>query len=178
MNKSLLAAAVLFLTASSAYSQESSQAGFYGFVSAGPTTFNYPSGFSVETNGYQLGLGYEFNESLAIETSYGSLYNLGISNSSASYSSEMTMYNFSGVFRMPGEKFTPFLKGGISSFTSDYQSSEFGSGSTSSALWTYGVGGELNLDKRTALRLEYMSTLKRAGYVDGNVIQIGIMSRF
>jgi opacity protein-like surface antigen len=178
MNKNLLAASVLFLAVSSAYSQESSQAGFYGFVSAGPTTFNYPSGFSVETNGYQLGLGYEFNESLAIETSYGSLYNIGISNSSASESSEMTMYNLSGVFRMPGEKFTPFLKGGISSFTSDYQSSEFGSGSVSSALWTYGVGGELNLDKRTALRLEYMSTLKRAGYVDGNIIQIGIMSRF
>ncbi len=178
MKKSFLAASVLFLVASSTYAQESSQAGFYGFVSAGPTTFNYPSGFSVETNGYQLGLGYEFNQSVAIETSYGSLYNVGYSNASTSESSEMTMYNFSGVFRIPSEKITPYLKGGISSFTSDYESSTFGSGSVSSALWTYGVGGELNLDKRTALRLEYMSTLKRAGYVDGNVIQLGIMSRF
>jgi opacity protein-like surface antigen len=178
MKKTALAISAFFLAMSSAHSQESSEAGFYGFVSAGPTTFNYPSGFSVETNGYQLGLGYELNKSFALETSYGSLYNIGISNSSASESSEMTMYNFSGVFRMPGEKFTPYLKGGISSFTSDYQSSSFGSGSVSSALWTYGAGGELNLDKRTALRLEYMSTVKRAGYVDGNVIQVGIMSRF
>ena len=178
MKRGLIAASVLFLVASSAYSQESSQAGFYGFVTAGPTTFNYPSGVSIETNGYQLGLGYEFNKSLAIETSYGSLFNLGISNSSSSETSEMTMYNFSGVFRIPGEKITPYLKGGISSFTSDYQSSSFGSASYSSATWTYGVGGELNLDMRTALRLEYMSTLKQAGYVDGNVIQIGIMSRF
>ena len=178
MKKHLLPISAFLFAVSSAHSQDASQAGFYGFVTAGPTTFNYPSGVSIETNGYQLGLGYEFNESVAIETSYGSLFNFGISNSSSSESSEMTMYNFSGVFRIPNEKITPYLKGGISSLTSDYQSSSFGNASYSSAVWTYGVGAELNLDKRTALRLEYMSTLKQAGYVDGNVIQIGIMSRF
>jgi hypothetical protein len=178
MKKNIVCLSAFLLAVSSVHGQDSSQAGFYGFVTAGPTTFDYPSGLSIETNGYQLGLGYEFNQSVAVEGSYGSLFNFGASNASASESAEMTMVNLSGVFRVPGEKITPYLKGGISSLATDYQSSTFGNERYTQALWTYGFGGEVNLDKRTAFRLEYLSTLKRAGYVDGSIFQLGIMSRF
>jgi len=178
MNKKITCALLMFFSASVAQAQESSQAGFYGFVSGGPTTLNYPSGVSIETNGYQLGLGYEFNESTAVELSYGSLFNLGVSNSSSSDSSELTMGTATGVFRIPAEKFTPYVKGGVASLTSTYDLSGFGTGSYSSSTWIYGAGVELNLDKRTAVRLEYVTTIKQTGYTDGNVMQIGIMSRF
>lgn len=178
MNKKVTYALPLLLLSSIAQAQESSQAGFYGFVTAGPTTFNYSTGVSVETNGYQLGLGYEFNESTAVEVSYGSLFNFGISNASSSETSELTLGTFSGVFRIPGEKLTPYVKGGVAALNSSYQHSTYGTYEASSSTWIYGAGVELNLDKRTAVRLEYVTTIKQTGYTDGNVMQIGIMSRF
>jgi len=178
MNKKITFALLMFFSASVAQAQESSPAGFYGFVTAGPTTFNYTTGVSIETNGYQLGLGYEFNESTAVEVSYGSLFNFGISNGSSSENSELTLGTFSGVFRIPGEKLTPYVKGGVASLNSSYQHSTYGTYKASASTWIYGAGVELNLDKRTAVRLEYVTTIKQTGYTDGNVVQIGIMSRF
>jgi opacity protein-like surface antigen len=145
--------------------------GLYAVLSTGPTSVKSTSGNSsgdeFKSNGFQFGLGYDFNKYLALEATYGSIMRLESKSAGEKFTLDMT--NVSVIVYAPLGDIAPYIKGGIAAVK---QASE-----PSISLYTYGAGVEFKLDQRTNLRLEYLATQKKDG-TELNFFHGGIAVRF
>jgi hypothetical protein len=159
-----------------AYSQTARENGFYAVVTTGPTTFNFPSGNTLKSNGYQFGAGYDINKNFAAEITYGSLYQLTASGTN-NYDESITAVNFSVLALYPVENFTPYVKLSASTINVELSSS-FSSYKETNTIYVYGIGTEVKLDMRTSLRLEYATSQQKSGYTNADYVQAGVIVRF
>lgn len=167
----------LMSTAVTTNAQVERENGFYAVVTTGPTTFNLPGKRSLSSNGYQLGLGYDLNKYLAVEMTYGSLYQLSSSGAGSSYDESINALNASLLVLYPTGNLTPYVK--VGSTTVDVTLRSAGSPyKEESNTVLYAAGAELKMDQRTAVRLEYGQSQKKTSYTDLNYINAGVIVRF
>ena len=153
-----------------ASAQQSRENGFYGVVTAGPTTAK-SSGGEVRTNGYQLGIGYDLNRNIAAELTYGSIARIETSGSSfGSGGDNISATTGTVILSAPMDNFSPYIKGGIMSASS-------GSSDVKSSFYVYGAGVDIKLDLRTSARIEYLTTQTKDGSAI-NFLQAGVVVRF
>ena len=155
--------------------QEVRDNGFYVAVTTGPTSFTFPNGDKLTSNGYQFGVGYDFNKFLAAELTYGSLYKS--SSTFGKFDESITATNFSVLAFYPMENVRPYAKLGYTEFDVKYAYPTSTYKETGERL-VYGVGAELKLDQRTAARLEYTTTDKKKDRVTADYIHAGVIVRF
>ena len=151
--------------------------GFYAVGSAGETKFvsSTNTSASVTSNSYIFSLGYEITPALAIEGGYGNLYTYNYTYSSTFYSKvALDAFTLSAVYKPFPGKITPLLSVGTLSGTETYNTSSYGTGSYSYSDTIYGLGLEVPLDERSAIRLNYTGISGS----NTNLIFAGILIRF
>ncbi len=112
-------------------------------------TFNNSTVTSSTPTGWGVFVGHDFSRSFALEAEY---LNLGEIKAGAS-SAKSTGVSLSGVGSIPfGEHFSLFGKLGFAMITGKPGGAYVGNESKSKA-WTYGVGGQFNLNSSVGIRL-------------------------
>jgi hypothetical protein len=148
----------------------------YALVTTGPTTFTFPNGNTLSSNGYQLGVGYDFNKNFATELTFGSLYKLAATGANV-FDESIATTNFSVLALYPMDNFSPYVKLGVTSYDLTI-TNIFGTYNEKASRLVYGVGTEVKLDQRTALRLEYATTRNETGRSQADYVQVGAVVRF
>jgi hypothetical protein len=191
------------------------ESGFYGFASAGPTTIketlkptsgsSWSASSTAQTNGWELGLGYDFNKNLAAEISLDQPFNRTSSQSISYTGGSQTIDQTSktwglrttllgklplgeGAVLLAGPTLISFQHKTSSSLaysSSGASVSSSSSQSFSKTLYGITVGAEMPIDKRTDVRLTYTKfqpwTVNYTTYTDViNIesIQVGIAVKF
>jgi OOP family OmpA-OmpF porin len=112
-------------------------------------TFNNSTVTSSNPNGWGFFVGHDFSKTFALEGEY---LNLGEIKAGAS-SAKSTGVSLSGVGSIPfGEHFSLFGKLGFAMITGEPGGAYVGNKKTSKA-WTYGLGGQFNLNSSVGIRL-------------------------
>jgi len=175
-----LSALLLCMGCLTAYAQ-SPKAGYYGIAVAGPTTETLGS-VKLAGNGYQIGGGYEFNQNVAIEVTYGNAIKIETATSASSVTYNMTSLFLNGVFRMPvNDSFIPLVTFGSVSGTESIAVTGTGTASSASASggrYVYGLGFEIPLESRTSFRLNTQSTVSKSNYATIKSVTAGMVFKF
>ena len=112
-------------------------------------TFNNSTVTSSKPTGWGVFIGHDFSRSFALEAEY---LNLGEIKAGAS-SAKSTGVSLAGIGSIPfGEHFSLFGKLGFAMITGKPGGAYVGNESKSKA-WTYGVGGQFNLNSSVGIRL-------------------------
>lgn len=122
-------------------------ADMYVGVNVGSAQIDFP-GYSSTTSFALLG-GYSFNENIAAEVAYT---DFGSKDYGFGFTLKSSALSISGVGSYPiNEQFSVFAKLGIASTTTDAT----GYASASKSDFTYGIGGQFNVNKQIGIRLGY-----------------------
>jgi len=161
MKKKLLVVALLSTLANHAFADDVK--GAYIAVSGGSTASYTGTGYTIDAgSSYGVYLGYHFNPVFSLEGGYTSLLsNANLTSSGINaYTASISGAEIAGVFSFPvSQFFSPYLRVGSVSMSSALSptSANVGGASSSDTLsgLTYGVGLQLNLNKRLGIRLGY-----------------------
>lgn len=189
MKKALLLS-ILLASIQNTHAQKMPEAGFYGIVSAGPSTFTTSNNSGSAGNGFKLGGGYDYNKYVAFELAYYGVFKqtekeVGIeyfSNDRTAYSlGVMGKFPINDTFRLLGGYSTMSMKQVIG-----LDLALTGTKTSTERNFSHGVvtiGGEMSLDERTSVRYEYskLNSVPISGStlsIEGTMTQIGLVYKF
>lgn len=139
--------------------------GFHGFVTTGQFRKNSNSAYGGGTALVAIaGLGYDFNKHLGLEIGQmlNSRLRVGYGNSTYDLQAEGTVFNVIGKYPL-NETYKLFASVGAIAYSSSTTVTSGGSTtqwSDSKTLASYAFGGEMALDRRSSIRLQYFTTSK------------------
>ena len=181
MKKTKLLCALLICGGCITASAEEYKSGFYAVANAGTSKQTLGSS-RVSSNIYELGGGYEFNKNFAAEIAYGSMSSFGIATSTAASDYSVNAFHYSLLGKLPvSENFIPFVSFGRVQGTESVTTSGTASANSTSSggRYVYGLGIEVPLEQRTALRFQtFTSTSSSTTSTKWNVFMAGLLVRF
>lgn len=144
------------------------QAQNYVGISGGLMTYN-ANGTEMDSQGFTVVAGGQFDPILAVEFSYSSHASVEV----ADMDYKASVMALSAVLRSPGEGFEPFLRLGLARGDSDIT----GSGMDGSEDgFIFGLGADFSLNYNSSLRFEYVET--DMGDADSDRLSFGTIYRF
>ena len=111
------------------------------------------TGADLDSQGFTVFAGGQFNVFAAIEFSYTSIANVEANTQN----NQASVLALSGLLRSPGEGFEPFLRLGLARGNAKITGESEGYNETTEGL-VFGFGADIPLNYNTAIRLEYVET--------------------
>jgi hypothetical protein len=143
------------------------QAQNYVGISGGLMTYN-ANGMEMDSQGFTVIAGGQFDPILAVEFSYSSYASVEVENMDY----KASVMALSAVLRSPGEGFEPFLRLGLARGDSDINGSDV----DKEEGIIFGLGADFSLNYNSSLRLEYVET--DMGDADSDRLSFGTIYRF
>jgi opacity protein-like surface antigen len=144
------------------------QAQNYVGISGGLMTYN-ANGTEMDSQGFTVIAGGQFDPILAVEFSYSSYASVEVEDRDY----KASVMALSAVLRSPGEGFEPFLRLGLARGDSDITGSDM-TGKEDGII--FGLGADFSLNYNSSLRLEYVET--DMGDADSDRLSFGTVYRF
>ena len=111
------------------------------------------TGADLDSQGFTVFAGGQFNVFAAVEFSYTSIANVEAN----SQNNQASVLALSGLLRSPGEGFEPFLRLGLARSDAKITGNSEDYNETKEGL-IFGFGADIPLNYNTAIRLEYVET--------------------